>query len=105
MSPVLSEFVLTLPREPANDSLETASELSQDPYRLVTEKHGVQPIVRVASMTMKPIPQRPATRHRHRSVTLHVLAQRQGIPYELEQKVCSSCSRILEERPLKRAAA
>jgi NMD protein affecting ribosome stability and mRNA decay len=56
-------------------------------------------------MSMKTSPQSPAARHRHRSVTLHVLAQRQGIPYELEQKVCSSCSRILEERPLKRAAA
>ncbi len=56
-------------------------------------------------MPMKTSPQSPAARHRHRSVTLHVLAQRQGIPYELEQKVCSSCSRILDERPLKRAAA
>jgi hypothetical protein len=56
-------------------------------------------------MSMKPVSQHPAARHRHRAVTLHVLAQRQGIPYELEQKVCSACSRILEERPLKRAAA
>lgn len=56
-------------------------------------------------MSMKTSTQRPIARHRHRSVTLHVLAQRQGIPYELEQKVCSSCSRILEERTLKRAAA
>jgi hypothetical protein len=45
------------------------------------------------------------TRHRHEAVTLHVLAQRRGIPYELERKVCSACSRILDERPLKRAAA
>ena len=44
-------------------------------------------------------------RHRHKAVTLHVLAQRRGIPYELEQKVCSACSRVLDERPLKRAAA
>ena len=56
-------------------------------------------------MTMKSTTPRPAEPHRHRAVTLHVLAQRQGIPYELEQKVCSACSRILEERPLKRAAA
>jgi hypothetical protein len=47
----------------------------------------------------------PTERHRHRAVKLHVLAQRQGIPYELEQKVCSDCSRVLDERPLKRAAA
>jgi hypothetical protein len=56
-------------------------------------------------MSMEPTSQRTARRHRHRSVTLHVLEQRRGIPYELERKVCSACSRVLEERPLKRAAA
>jgi hypothetical protein len=56
-------------------------------------------------MPMQTTPKPPASRHRHRAVTLHVLAQRRGIPYEVEQKVCSACSRILDERPLKRAAA
>ena len=46
--------------------------------------------------------QRP---HKHTAVTTHVVAQRQGIPYELEQKVCSQCRRVLDERPLRRAAA
>jgi hypothetical protein len=56
-------------------------------------------------MSMQTTPKTPASRHRHQAVTLHVLAQRRGIPYELERKVCSACSRILDERPLKRAAA
>jgi RNase P subunit RPR2 len=62
-------------------------------------------MVRVASMSMQTTPKPSASRHRHKAVTLHVLAQRRGIPYELERKVCSDCSRVLDERPLKRAAA
>jgi hypothetical protein len=62
-------------------------------------------MVWVALMPMQTTPQSQAGRHRHKAVTLHVLAQRRGIPYELERKVCSACSRVLEERPLKRAAA
>jgi hypothetical protein len=62
-------------------------------------------MLRVASMRMQTTPKNTATPHRHRAVKLRVLAQRQGIPYELEQKVCSDCSRVLDERPLKRAAA
>jgi hypothetical protein len=56
-------------------------------------------------MSMETTPKPPVSPHRHRPVTLHVLGQRRGIPYELEQKVCSACSRVLDERPLKRAAA
>jgi hypothetical protein len=56
-------------------------------------------------MSMQTTSKTPAARHRHKAVTLHVLAQRRGIPYELERKVCSACSRVLDERPLKRAAA
>jgi hypothetical protein len=56
-------------------------------------------------MPMQTTSKPTAARHRHKAVTLHVLAQRRGIPYELEQKVCSACSRVLDERPLKRAAA
>jgi len=62
-------------------------------------------MARVASISMQTTPKNSMSRHRHRAVKLHVLAQRQGIPYELEQKVCSDCSRVLDERPLKRAAA
>jgi NMD protein affecting ribosome stability and mRNA decay len=38
-------------------------------------------------------------------VTRHALRQRSGIPYEIERQVCSSCRRVLDERPLRRAAA
>ena len=43
--------------------------------------------------------------HEHRAQTVHVLRQRAGIPYEVERTVCESCRRVLDERPLKRAAA
>jgi hypothetical protein len=43
--------------------------------------------------------------HSHTEVTTHVLRQRAGIPYEVERKVCSSCERVLDERPVRRAAA
>jgi hypothetical protein len=43
--------------------------------------------------------------HKHTVVTLHTLRQRAGVPYEVERKQCSACRRVLEERPLKRAAA
>jgi len=43
--------------------------------------------------------------HRHRPVTTHVVAQRAGIPYELEVRVCETCGRELDQRAVKRAAA
>jgi len=43
--------------------------------------------------------------HRHTGVRTHVLLQRLGVPYEVERTVCSECQRVLDERPLKRAAA
>lgn len=42
--------------------------------------------------------------HEHRAVTVHALRQRAGIPYEVERKVCAACARVLDERPLRRAA-
>ena len=48
--------------------------------------------------------QRPP-RHKHTVVTLHALRQRSGVPYEVERQVCSACRRVLDERPLRRAAA
>jgi hypothetical protein len=47
----------------------------------------------------------PHRRHRHTAVVKHALRQREGIPYEVERKVCTACARVLDERPLKRAAA
>ncbi|HEY7018453.1 MAG TPA: hypothetical protein VH297_08280 [Gaiellaceae bacterium] len=43
--------------------------------------------------------------HRHTGVRTFVLRQRFGIPYEVERTVCSECGRVLDERPVKRAAA
>jgi len=44
-------------------------------------------------------------RHEHREVTTYLLRRRSGVPYEVERKVCAACSRVLDERPLRRAAA
>lgn len=44
-------------------------------------------------------------KHHHRAVVTHALRQRDGIPYEVERTVCADCRRVLDERPLKRAAA
>jgi len=43
--------------------------------------------------------------HRHTKVTSYLLRQREGVPYEIARVQCSQCSRLLEERPLRRAAA
>ena len=43
--------------------------------------------------------------HRHTGVRTRALAQRLGVPYEVERTVCAECRRVLDERPLKRAAA
>jgi hypothetical protein len=43
--------------------------------------------------------------HRHRGVVTHALGQRNGVPYELELRVCATCGRQLEVKKLKRAAA
>jgi hypothetical protein len=43
--------------------------------------------------------------HRHSPVVTHVLGQQEGVPYELERCVCTTCGRELALRPLKRAAA
>jgi hypothetical protein len=51
----------------------------------------------------KPIPFRAP--HRHQKVTSYELRQREGIPYEVERVHCTQCSRLLGERPLRRAAA
>jgi hypothetical protein len=43
--------------------------------------------------------------HAHTAVRTYVLSQRLGVPYEVERLVCAECHQVLEERPLKRAAA
>jgi RNase P subunit RPR2 len=49
-------------------------------------------------MSAKPV-------HKHTATTIRVLAQRHGVPYEVERTVCRDCRRLLDEKPLKRAAA
>jgi NMD protein affecting ribosome stability and mRNA decay len=53
------------------------------------------------TMTMRQV----APLHEHIAKRVHVLSQRAGVPYEIEQQVCTACARILDEKPLKRAAA
>jgi hypothetical protein len=48
---------------------------------------------------------RPLREHTHTTVVRHTLEQRAGIPYEVEVRVCTVCRRVLDERPLHRAAA
>jgi hypothetical protein len=43
--------------------------------------------------------------HTHKAVTLYLLRQREGIPYEIARVQCSECRRVLEEKPVRRAAA
>jgi hypothetical protein len=43
--------------------------------------------------------------HKHTAVTVHAIRQRAGVPYQVERKVCSNCSRLLDEKPIKRAVA
>lgn len=47
----------------------------------------------------------PRPEHRHTAVAVHALRPRSGVPYEVERVVCSTCGRVLQERPLRRAAA
>ena len=43
--------------------------------------------------------------HQHKAVISHALRQHAGIPYEVEQKVCTDCRTVLDERTVRRAAA
>jgi len=43
--------------------------------------------------------------HEHVAKRVHLLMQRAGVPYEIERQVCTSCARVLDEKPVKRAAA
>jgi len=49
--------------------------------------------------------QRKRIPHRHHVVSTHVVVQREGVPYELERRVCKDCARVLSERALRRATA
>ena len=45
------------------------------------------------------------TVHEHTAVQKHALGQRAGVPYEVVRTVCSQCLRVLDEQPVRRAAA
>ena len=49
--------------------------------------------------------QRPTNVHEHVAKRVHVVLQRAGVPYEVERQVCTDCSRVLDEKPVKRAPA
>jgi hypothetical protein len=53
-------------------------------------------------MTIKPLTD---NEHQHTVAVVHVVLQKAGIPYEIEQQICTACLRVLDERPVKRAAA
>jgi hypothetical protein len=48
---------------------------------------------------------RQGTVHQHTAVQRLALGQRGGVPYEIVRTVCSQCLRVLDERPVRRAAA
>jgi RNase P subunit RPR2 len=43
--------------------------------------------------------------HRHTAVTRRAIRQRNGIPYEVERRVCADCRQLLGEKRVRRAAA
>jgi NMD protein affecting ribosome stability and mRNA decay len=51
------------------------------------------------------MPPERGTVHEHTAVKKHALAQRAGVPYEIVRTVCTQCSRVLDEQPVRRAAA
>lgn len=55
-------------------------------------------------MTIQP-PAKHEQVHEHDPMHVRVLVVRAGIPYETEQQVCAGCLRVLDEKPVKRAAA
>jgi hypothetical protein len=47
----------------------------------------------------------PEHEHQHTVALVHVVLQRAGVPYEVELRMCTECQQVLDERPLRRAAA
>ncbi len=47
----------------------------------------------------------PIKVHQHVAKRVHILLQRAGVPYEVEQQVCAGCAAVLNEKPVKRATA
>jgi len=56
-------------------------------------------------MADKNLLRRAGRPHVHNAVVTHTVRQHAGIPYEIEQRICSGCRRLLDERQLRRATA
>ena len=63
------------------------------------------PIARLRQRSMTQLFTHRKRSHTHTAVRTYVLSQKLGVPYEVERTICAECRRLLEERPLKRAAA
>jgi len=90
------------------------AELSQRREKLTQVRHNFFTLLcvvlsdRKATLRQKSMTQLFTHRkrsHTHTAVRTYVMSQRLGVPYEVERTVCAECRRLLEERPLKRAAA
>ena len=55
-------------------------------------------------MAASNISKRAGQLHEHKAVIAHALRQHAGIPYEVEQKVCTDCRTVLDERTVRAAA-
>jgi hypothetical protein len=52
-------------------------------------------------MSVKDMKDEPQA-HQHATARVHLVVQRAGVPYEIEQEVCTDCHAVLLERPVKR---
>jgi len=43
--------------------------------------------------------------HNHKKITVRIVRQREGVPYEVERTICAICCQVFGERPVRRAAA
>ena len=62
-------------------------------------------VATLKSRTMTQLFSHRRSPHKHIPARMYVMVQRLGVPYEVERTVCTKCDRVLDERPLKRAAA
>jgi hypothetical protein len=61
--------------------------------------------IRVKERGTRAMAREGTTPHEHRAIVVHALGRREGVPYEVERRVCATCARVLDERPLRRADA
>ncbi len=76
----------------------------QNPHRFSLASTCPAPNVK-GEMAASNASKRVGQLHEHKAVIAHALRQHAGIPYEVEQKVCTDCRTVLDERTVRRAAA